>query len=95
MSDSTAQASGTSEGIEFYGADWCTDCRRSKKLLDELGVTYIYHDLESEDGAPERATAISGQKHIPVVQFADGTFQVEPSNAELRAKVVELGLYSE
>ncbi len=81
--------------IDFYGAQWCRDCRRSKKLLDNLGVSYTYHDLETEEGAPERATEISGQKHIPVVHFSDGTFQVEPSDAELREKVVALGLYAE
>ncbi len=81
--------------IEFYGAQWCKDCRRSKKLLDNLGVAYTYHDLETEEGAPEQAHAISGQKHIPVLQFSDGTFQVEPSDAELRNKVIELGLYVE
>jgi mycoredoxin len=24
--------------ITMYGADWCSDCRRSKKLLDGMGV---------------------------------------------------------
>ena len=81
--------------IDFYGAQWCKDCRRSKKLLDNLGVAYIYHDLETEEGAPDRALEISGQKHIPVLHFSDGTFQVEPSDDELTEKVVELGLYVE
>ena len=81
--------------IDFYGAEWCRDCRRSKKLLDTLGVSYNNHDLETEEGAPERATEISGQKHIPVVHFSDGTFQVEPSDPELREKVIALGLYAE
>ena len=26
--------------ITLYGADWCGDCRRSKRLLAELGVEY-------------------------------------------------------
>lgn len=78
--------------IEMFGAEWCKDCRRSKKLLNKLEVEYIYHDLETEEGAAERATEISGQKHIPVVLFSDGTFFVEPSDAELEAKVNEMGL---
>ena len=81
--------------IDFYGAEWCKDCRRSKKLLDNLGVAYVYHDLETEEGAPEKATEISGQKHIPVLAFSDGTFLVEPSDDDLQEKVVALGLYVE
>ncbi|MCF2706378.1 NrdH-redoxin [Arcanobacterium haemolyticum] len=78
--------------IEFYGAQWCGDCRRAKKVLDSMGTSYTYHDLESEDGAAEKAFEISGQKHIPVIQFPDGSFLVEPSNDEVTSKVEALGL---
>lgn len=78
--------------IEFYGAAWCGDCRRAKATLDRLGVAYNHHDIESEEGAAERAVEISGQKHIPVLLFSDGTVFVEPTNPQLEAKVKELGL---
>ena len=52
--------------IEFYGAEWCGDCRRAKQVLDRYHVVYNHHDIESEEGAAERAEQISGQKHIPV-----------------------------
>jgi len=32
--------------ITFYGADWCSDCRRSKSLLNTLGVEYDMKDVE-------------------------------------------------
>jgi DNA mismatch repair protein MutS len=41
--------------------------------------------------AADRAQAISGRTSIPVVVFPDGTHQVEPSDAALRAKLVEVG----
>ena len=44
-----------------------------------------------EDGAADKAVEISGQKHIPVVQYADGSFQVEPSANDIKAKLQELG----
>lgn len=56
--------------IDFYGADWCGDCRRAKAALDRFGVAYSLHDIEHEDGAAEKAIAISGQQHIPVIRFA-------------------------
>ena len=63
--------------IDFYGADWCGDCRRAKAALDRFGV----------------AIAISGQQHIPVIRFAaDGSWLVEPSATQLQAKCKELGL---
>lgn len=76
--------------ITMYGADWCSDCRRSKKLLDDMNVDYDYVDLEADPTAADRAKAISGRTNIPVVVFADGTHFVEPSDAELRSKVESL-----
>lgn len=74
----------------MYGAEWCGDCRRSKKLLDELGVDYDYIDLETDVAAADKARAISGRTNIPVIAFPDGTHVVEPSNDELREKVAAL-----
>jgi glutaredoxin-like protein len=74
----------------MYGADWCSDCRRSKSLLDGLGIDYDYVDVEESAEAADRAKAISGRINIPVIQFADGTFQVEPSDDALRGKLAEL-----
>ena len=76
--------------ITMYGAEWCSDCRRSKKLLDDTGVSYEYIDLEAVPEAAEAALAISGRTNIPVIVFSDGTHQVEPSNADLEAKLAEL-----
>ena len=73
--------------ITMYGANWCSDCRRSKALLDGLGTDYEYVDIEKELDGAARALAISGRTSIPVVVFPDGSFQVEPSDAELREKL--------
>ena len=79
----------TSE-ITMYGAAWCGDCRRSKKLLDSIGVDYEYIDLEVNVPAADIARGISGRTNIPVITFPDGTHFVEPSDTELRAKVKSL-----
>jgi len=71
----------------MYGADWCSDCRRSKALLDAEGVDYDYIDVEQSAEAAEAAKAISGRMSIPVIVFTDGSFQVEPSNVELLARL--------
>jgi mycoredoxin len=81
-----------SERITMYGAEWCSDCRRSKKLLDELGVDYRYVDLEVEVAAADEARAISGRSSIPLIVFPDGSHFVEPTDADLQEKVEALQL---
>jgi glutaredoxin len=78
----------------MYGAEWCGDCRRSKSLLDRLEVDYDYVDLLLVDEGADRARAISGRTNIPVIVFPDDTHMVEPSDAEVRTKLVALGRIS-
>jgi glutaredoxin len=80
--------------VEFYGADWCGDCRRSKSLLNTLGVEYEMFDVEQSKELAEQAQAISGRTNIPVIRFKDGTHLVEPSDAVLHAELKLRGLIS-
>jgi glutaredoxin len=80
--------------IEFYGADWCSDCRRSKSLLNTLGVDFEMHDVEANPEDAKRSEEISGRKNIPVIRFADGAHLVEPSDAVLHAELKLRGLIS-
>ena len=87
MTETTAPAA----RITMYGAQWCGDCRRSKSLLDRLEVDYDYVDLLLVEDGADRARAISGRTNIPVIVFPDDTHMVEPSDAEVRTKLVALG----
>lgn len=78
--------------VIVFGADWCPDCRRSKRVLDGLGIAYLYRDLEVEPEAADEAVEISGRTSIPVVVLPDGNHLVEPSDDELRAALAEAGL---
>lgn len=78
--------------VTVYSAEWCSDCRRSKALLNTLGVDYELKDVEHSVEFTEEARAISGRTNIPVVQFADGEFLVEPSDAELKAELEKRNL---
>ena len=81
----------TSSEITMYGADWCIDCRRAKSVLDANSIAYTYVDVDAVVEGANAALAISGRTNIPVITFPDGTHQVEPSNADLEAKLRELG----
>jgi mycoredoxin len=81
--------------ITFYGADWCGDCRRSKRLLDSLGVEYTLIDTETTPGAVEKVLEYNqGRQSIPVIVFPDGTHLTEPSDPDLQAKLTALNLIS-
>ncbi len=41
----------TPNPLELYGANWCGDCRRSKKFLGEQRVHYDWIDITDNDEA--------------------------------------------
>jgi thioredoxin reductase (NADPH) len=79
--------------ITVYGAFWCPDCRRTKQFLGEQFIPYAWVDIEQDKAGEAYVLAKNnGKRIIPTVEFADGSLLVEPTNAELAAK---LGLQTE
>jgi len=77
--------------ITMYSAEWCGDCRRSKRLLAELGVEYKLVDVENDPTAAAKVIEINGgTQSIPVIVFSDGTHLTEPSDNDLKAKLQSL-----
>ena len=76
----------------MFGADWCRDCIRTKAQLDGLSVEYTYVDLVATPDAADVARDISGRTNIPVVVYPDASHHVEPTNADVEAKLRELSL---
>ena len=77
--------------ITMYGAEWCGDCRRSKKFLDANNVKYNYIDVEADASASDKVIEINGgMRSIPVILFADGTHLTEPSDVALKEKLEAL-----
>ncbi len=77
--------------ITMYSADWCGDCRRSKRLLDSLNVEYNLIDVEADASASDKVVEINGgQRSIPVIVFPDGSHLTEPSDNDLKAKLAAL-----
>ena len=66
---------------------------RSKRLLDELNLTYTLIDIEADSAAADKVIEINGgMRSIPVIVFADGTHLTEPSDIDLKAKLTSLGI---
>lgn len=77
--------------IKMYGAEWCGDCRRSKRFLDSNNVSYEYIDVEADPSASDKVIEINGgQRSIPVILFSDGSHLTEPSDNDLKAKLESL-----
>ncbi len=79
--------------ITLYGTRWCGDCHRSRRLLDRLGVSYEYVDLNADPDAADWVRANSrGYASVPTILLgADGPILVEPSDRELHAALSAAG----
>lgn len=74
--------------IIVYSTVWCPDCRRAKKFFGEQRVPYINIDIEQDPEAMAFVEKVNnGRRIIPTIVFPDGSILVEPSNAELAAKL--------
>ena len=74
--------------LTVYGAPWCSDCKRAKKFLGEQRVHYEWVDVEQDaEGLALVERVNQGKRIIPTIIFEDESMLVEPSNAELAAKL--------
>ena len=74
--------------ILFYGADWCSDCQRSKAWLKENNIEYKFVDSdENEWVGPIIEKLNNGKRRIPTIIINKETVLIEPTNKELEAAV--------
>ncbi len=74
--------------IKVYGAPWCPDCRRSKAFLTEQRIPYQWIDIDGDEAERRFVEELqNGGRTIPTIVFPDGSHLLEPSNAELAAKL--------
>ena len=74
--------------ITVYGAPWCPDCRRSKAFLTEQRVPYRWIDIDADQTGRHVIEQLQGGgRTIPTIVFPDGSHLLEPTNAELAAKL--------
>ena len=78
----------TNTKITVYGAPWCPDCKQAKQFLGEQRVAYSWVDIDQDEDARSYVHQVNnGRQIIPTIVFEDGSVLVEPSNAELAAKL--------
>lgn len=70
--------------LTVYGAEWCGDCRRTKRYLAQNDTPYTWIDTDAQPEQRELLRA-AGYPAIPVVVVPGGAVLMEPSNATLAA----------
>jgi glutaredoxin len=74
--------------IIMYSTDWCADCKRAKSFFDEHHVQYENINIEEDLNCVSFVKTLNnGKRIIPTIIFPDGEIFVEPSNAQLEAKL--------
>ena len=72
------------KNIIFYGAEWCSDCRRAKSFLDSNQIDYNYIDMEKIEGAVHKIVELNnGKRIIPTILIDDTVFS-NPDNQKLK-----------
>jgi thioredoxin reductase (NADPH) len=81
-------ASADDATLTVYGAPWCPHCKRVKRFLAAHRVPYEHVDIDEHPEAIERLKELqAGRQIIPMVDFGDGTHEVNPSDETLAARV--------
>jgi len=77
-----------SKTITVYGADWCSDCKRSKRLLDSKNIEYTWVDVDNNEPALQTVKSLNqGKRIIPTIVFQNGDILVEPTDSQLSSKL--------
>lgn len=74
--------------ITIYGAPWCPDCRRVKRLLGELRLDYEWVDIDVDPDAEAYVRRrSSGKLVMPMVDLGGGVVLGAPTSAELAERL--------
>ena len=74
--------------LTVYSAPWCPHCKRVRKFLAAHRVPYDVIDLDENPASVERLKELQdGGQIIPTVVYADGTYDVNPSDETLAGRI--------
>jgi mycoredoxin len=78
--------------LTVYSTSWCGYCHRLKTALRSVGISYDEVDIEQDPAAAEFVSSVNGgNRTVPTVRFADGSTLTNPSAAQVKAKLAEVG----
>jgi len=82
----------TNAALTVYTTSWCGYCHRLVTVLKSDGIAYDAVDIEQDPAAAEFVSSVNnGNRTVPTVKFVDGSTLTNPSAAEVKARLVEVG----
>jgi mycoredoxin len=77
--------------LTMYTTAWCGFCKRLKAQLGRAGVEVTEVDIELDPVAAEFVMSVNGgNQTVPTLLFSDGSTMVNPSAAQVQARLAEL-----
>lgn len=79
----------TEAQLIVYGTNWCGDCRRTQRYLQDNRVSYKFVNIDQDKKGEQFVLSTNrGMRSVPTIVFPDGSILVEPTNGQLAAKVM-------
>ena len=79
----------TEAQLIVYGTNWCGDCRRTQRFLQDNQVNYKFINIDQDKkGEQFVLSANRGMRSVPTILFPDGSILVEPTNGQLADKLL-------
>ena len=76
----------------MYTTSWCGYCVRLKTMLKADGIAYDEVNIEQDPAAAQFVSSVNGvNRTVPTLRFSDGSTMTNPSAAEVKQKLAELG----
>lgn len=74
--------------IVVYGTEWCPDCIRAKRFLNDRKINYEWINIDRDRHAEATVLKINqGMRSVPTIVFEDGSYLVEPTLHILEQKI--------
>jgi mycoredoxin len=75
----------------MYTTSWCGFCRNLKRQLNKVGIEISEVDIEHDQAAADYVMSVNGgNQTVPTIVFPDGTTLVNPSAAQVRARLADV-----
>lgn len=76
------------ELIVVYATDWCWDCLRALRFLDDKHIPYRKVNIDRDREGEEFVLKTNkGMRSVPTIVLPDGRILVEPSNQFLEEQL--------
>jgi len=71
----------THGSIRLYGATWCPDTSRARRILNARNIQFTWYDVDTDRSARAYVESLNdGDCRIPTIVFIDDSILVEPED---------------